>query len=435
MATLLLDRQSSMTGGERRLAQRLEQKLPDDCLVWYDVPISGGTLQQQHPDFIILDPRRGILILEVTDFQLSTIQEMNKLEWKIRINSKNDQETTIKSISNPLEQARRYAHQVNQVLEQDPGLRTPRGKLKIVWSYGVVLTNIPRSKFDEYRINETMDPNRVLCQNEMVDSVDPVAFRNRLSSMFPFPMDTTLTQADIDRVRWSIFPEVRMPSRTMMFPVVPKTDAVSEGPATWETPSIVKILDLHQEQLARNIGQGHRVIHGVAGSGKTHLLIYRAEYIAKQQQRRRLDQQGAGKPILVLCYNQLLATHLAHVMTTKGIDGQVVAVTFHKWCRDLLVELGEGLPSPARGDVGKFMADMVTRVVDAVDRGAIPSGQYSAILVDEGHDFEPEWLKLIVRMVGEETNSLLLLYDDAQSIYVGSEKENYFRRRQNVGLL
>jgi superfamily I DNA and RNA helicase len=89
------------------------------------------------------------------------------------------------------------------------------------------------------------------------------------------------------------------------------------------------------------------------------------------------------------------------------------------------VKFGEGLPSPARGDAGKLMADMVSRVVDAVDRGAIPSGQYSAILIDEGHDFEPEWLKLIVRMVGEETNSLLLLYDDAQSTYVGSEKRSF----------
>ncbi len=30
---------SSMTGGERRLAERLEQKLDADYLLWYDVPI------------------------------------------------------------------------------------------------------------------------------------------------------------------------------------------------------------------------------------------------------------------------------------------------------------------------------------------------------------------------------------------------------------
>jgi hypothetical protein len=39
------------------------------------------------------------------------------------------------------------------------------------------------------------------------------------------------------------------------------------------------------------------------------------------------------------------------------------------------------------------------------------------VLIDEGHDFAPEWLKLAAQMVDPATNSLLLLYDDAQSIY------------------
>lgn len=40
---------SRMTGGERRLAQRLEAKLDDDYLLWYDVPVGPKVL---HPDFI-----------------------------------------------------------------------------------------------------------------------------------------------------------------------------------------------------------------------------------------------------------------------------------------------------------------------------------------------------------------------------------------------
>ena len=36
-------------------------------------------------------------------------------------------------------------------------------------------------------------------------------------------------------------------------------------------------------ELARSLGDGHRVIHGVAGSGKTMILGYRAEYLAKAQ--------------------------------------------------------------------------------------------------------------------------------------------------------
>jgi superfamily I DNA/RNA helicase len=60
---------------------------------------------------------------------------------------------------------------------------------------------------------------------------------------------------------------------------------------------------------------------------------------------------------------------------------------------------------------------MVAGVIRGVDRGQIPAGQYQAVLIDEGHDFEAEWLKLAAQMVDPATNSLLLLYDDAQSIY------------------
>jgi superfamily I DNA and RNA helicase len=64
----------------------------------------------------------------------------------------------------------------------------------------------------------------------------------------------------------------------------------------------------------------------------------------------------------------------------------------------------------------KYYDRLVERVIDAAEKGAIPKAQYGAVLIDEGHDFEPEWLKLVVSMVDTDTNSLLLLYDDAQSI-------------------
>ena len=42
---------SRMTPGERRVAERLEHKLDDDYLVWYDVPVGP---KQSHPDFVLL---------------------------------------------------------------------------------------------------------------------------------------------------------------------------------------------------------------------------------------------------------------------------------------------------------------------------------------------------------------------------------------------
>ena len=55
----------------------------------------------------------------------------------------------------------------------------------------------------------------------------------------------------------------------------------------------------------------------------------------------------------------------------------------------------------------------------------IPSAQYEAVLIDEGHDFEPDWFKLVVQMVDPNSNSLLVLYDDAQSIYSRGRKQKF----------
>lgn len=47
------------------------------------------------------------------------------------------------------------------------------------------------------------------------------------------------------------------------------------------------------------------------------------------------------------------------------------------------------------------------------------------MVIDEGHDFESEWLRLVSQMVDPATDSLLLLYDDAQSIYRNSRGLNF----------
>ena len=115
---------------------------------------------------------------------------------------------------------------------------------------------------------------------------------------------------------------------------------------------------------------------------------------------------------------------LHKVMEAKGLGATVHARHFHRWCRDQLVAYGQTLPANNL-PVDAKMADMVQRVIDAVERKHIPSGQYQAVLIDEGHDFAPEWLKLVTQMVDPTTNSLLLLYDDAQSIYERARSKQF----------
>ena len=88
---------SRMTGGEKRLARRLEDKLEDDYLIWYDVPVGRGNT---HPDFIVFNPRRGLLVLEVKDWRRDSIKAIDRQSVDLITN------TGLKRKTNPLEQAR-----------------------------------------------------------------------------------------------------------------------------------------------------------------------------------------------------------------------------------------------------------------------------------------------------------------------------------------
>jgi hypothetical protein len=379
---------SRMTQGERRTAERLEQKLDDDYLVWFDVPVGP---KHAHPDFVVLHPRRGLLILEVKDWRLETIRTASKQTWEILAQG------VPKSVPNPIEQARHYSHQVVDALSKDKRLINAEGKLAFPWSYGVVFTHITRRQFEAADLRFAIEPHRVICSDEMTATVETEDFQSRLWSMFPTLMRGVLSLPQIDRVRWILFPEVRVNTQLGLF----AADEEAEG----TLPDIMRVMDLQQEQLARSLGDGHRVIHGVAGSGKTMILSYRAEYLARAA--------TSSKPVLVLCYNQPLAVKLEALMVAKGLASRVHVRNFHKWCRQQLVAFGQALPAQSPD----MFDQMVAGVIRGVDRGQIPSGQYQAVLIDEGHDFEAGWLKLAAQMVDPSTNSLLLLYDDAQSIY------------------
>ncbi|UJJ52194.1 MULTISPECIES: 3'-5' exonuclease [Rhodanobacter] len=400
MATLIPTRNSClprMTGGEKRVSERLEQKLEDDYLLWYDVPVG---LKQRHPDFVVFHPRRGLLVLEVKDWKADTLRHADSTQFTLVT------ERGLVKENNPLLQARAYALEIGVVLERDPALRHPEGsryagKLIMPWGWGVVLANITRKQFDEGALGEVLPEHLVICRDELYETVDAEAFQQRLWAMFPQVYPVALTLPQIDRVRWHLFPELRVEAGSGQFGLFGPTDAAVRP---LEIPDLVKVMDAQQEQLARSIGGEHRIIHGVAGSGKTMILGFRAMQLARE----------LSKPILVLCYNKTLAARLEQLIGERGLSEKVQVYNFHKWCRKMLVAYHEPLP-PGSGKA--FVEALPPAVIAGVDRGRIPRAQYGAVLVDEGHDFEPDWYKLIVQMIDPVTNSLLVLYDDAQNIY------------------
>jgi hypothetical protein len=393
------------TPGERRFADRLRELLEEDYLCWYDVPVGP---RHQHPDFLLLHPGRGLLILEVKDWHLKTITEADPVRFTIDTGSGH------KVVPNPLEQARQYSHAVVEVLRRDAQLTNPAGSpyeghLTFPYGYGVVLTNITRNQVDGSGLADILPPHLIICKDEMTESAEAEEFQSRLWAMFNVRFESKLTLPQVERIRWCLFPELRIHEARLELEV--------PGSASEPTPAdALQVMDLAQEEIARGLGEGHRVIHGVAGSGKTLILAYRCQLLARTLQR----------PILVLVYNRSLASWLRHQFAAQGLEDRITVRTFHGWCFDQLRLYHVTSPPDSGYD------ELVHTMIRAVDSGQIPRAQYGAVLIDEGHDFEPEWLKLAVQMLDAESNSLLLLYDDAQSIYGRSRSRSFSFR--SVGI-
>ncbi|UZK03483.1 3'-5' exonuclease [Venatoribacter cucullus] len=392
-----------MTAGEKRFAQRLKDLLEDDYLVWYDIPVGR---ERRYPDFIILHPARGLLFIEVKDWKPETLVGLDKHQAQLQMAD------GLKKVANPLEQARQCMIQVVNRLKQDPQMLFAEGspfagKICMPYGYGAVFTNITRKQIQ----NGVSDADRelvlpdskVIYKDEMTESADAETFQQRLWDMFQFRFGEKLSLPQIDRIRWHLFPEVRIRLQDDLFGVDNGSDNSAATELVAEIPDITRIMDVQQEQLARSLGSGHRVIHGVAGSGKTLILGYRAELLAAT----------SSKPTLILCYNISLARKLKAIMSAKGLSERVSVMHFHDWCG---VQLKTYHVDLVPGDAPHW-EKQVTSVIQGVEAGHIPRAQYGAVLIDEGHDFEAEWLKLITQMIDPESDSLLLLYDDAQSIY------------------
>lgn len=394
---------TTATAGERLLFRTLKTYLPDDYIVYYEPEIRG-----KRPDFVIIGPDLGMIVLEVKDYTKSTLLQINHDEWHII--SKNGEQAVVKS---PLKQAKDYMYHISDVLKKDLNLIQTDGKykfsLKFPCGYGVVFTRL----FSYDMVNEglyyVIEPHLCLTRDEIDPEKEQFSeeiFIEKIFNMFtvPFRLKKPLTKEEINAIRYHLFPEVRI-------------SAEFKQPLPYQDQLLlslhdIKTMDLHQENLAKQIGDKNRLIRGVAGSGKTIILASRAKILAKEHPDWK---------ILVLCYNISLANALEQMIiqmlnepedlfdfdftTESGLiqksTKNILVRNFHSWLKYELNIREQDIPY----------------IIEKLEKKEAILPTYDAVLIDEGQDFEADWLKLVSLLINEETQSLLIVEDRAQKIY------------------
>jgi hypothetical protein len=399
---------TSATAGERLFFTTLKTYLPDDYIVYYEPEIQG-----RRPDFVIIGPDLGIVVLEVKDYTKKTLLQLNHDEWHI-INTSSGEQTIVKS---PMRQARDNMFHVVDVLKKDKNLIQLDGKykfqLKFPYGHGVVFTRLYSKDFVQDGLYSVVEPS--LCFTR--DEIDPdkegfseEILIEKILNMFvvPFRLREPLSFEDINAIRYHLFPEVRISAEFK--PPVPYQDQLLLSLHD------IKTMDLHQENLAKQIGDKNRLIRGVAGSGKTIILASRAKMLSKQ---------NPDWKILILCYNISLANAIQQMVNhmvnepedlfdfdpaAKSVQNQNIIVrNFHAWMKNDLKMKEQQLPN----------------LIEKLERKEAILPTYDAVLIDEGQDFEADWLRLVSLLINEDTQSLLLVEDRAQTIY--QRKRSYLQ--------
>ena len=163
---------------------------------------------------------------------------------------------------------------------------------------------------------------------------------------------------------------------------------------------ILRTLDRRQERLAHSLGPGYRLIRGVAGSGKTLVLTYRARHMARHFPHWR---------ILLLCFNKPLSLALTHQVAEH--DGVRVR-TLDALARDVLVDAGRAPDDERRPDFDRRRRDAIQAVSDLDE-----SGLYDMVLVDEAQDLDEAGLDLAWAMLKPGRDHFVMALDGAQMIY------------------
>jgi hypothetical protein len=339
---------ASSTAGERRLFTTLA-RLPDDCLVYYE-PV----VRRRYPDLIAILPEVGVLVIEVKDWRLAEVGSVNA----DRVNITRRGTATV--VPHPRRQARGYMLRLMDecrrlpqagVLMQKEGRHA--GGYTFPFCHIAVLSNINRSQIEREapELSLLFPSGTTITRDELAtwDALEPHALLARLKACFdPWWAFPKLTPAQIDIFRSVIHPEVVIRA----------------------SETNLAVLDLRQERNARALGDGHRIVYGVAGSGKTVLLVARAKLLAEDPEKR----------ILMLCYNRLLAQHLAVALAGHG---RVAVLTFHRWAYRCGVAFSEGEEDGAFGE----------RLLARLRGDAGLRGRYDAVLIDEAQDWPCSWFQ------------------------------------------
>lgn len=384
---------SFTTVGEETVYRFLHRAArPDSAfLVWYSPDI-----EDREPDFILLSPDCGLVVLEVKDWLAEQVVEADPRSALLRMGAKQERR------KQPLAQAREYVNSLLSLLGRQTATGGTGDKriLPCPVTWGAVFPHMRREEFNACGLGEVMDGSRVLCWDDLNEDspllrdASGQRLRQWLAEHFPPLFPFTLSGPQVAWLRGCIFPVVRLdlPQRG--------------GTSVPQQARTILALDHEQENLARTFGSGKTLITGPAGSGKTLILAHQAWNLPRVDRRIRR--------ILITCFNLSLVGYIRRLLARKGVGlgpDSVEVIPFYSLCERIL---GERLAHAS--EEGDYYELVVQESLKRLEGRHPLKDHWDAILVDEGQDFSPDMAQVLLRLLPAH-GTLTVAEDEHQQLY------------------
>lgn len=390
---------STLTDGEKTLLNKLKKIYEDttrECFLYVQPRIKGS-----EPDFILIDPNKGVAIFEVKDWSIGYIRKINK---------KNVETIDGKILHNPVLKANIYYNLVNGILSEIQSLIDNNGTFILnLRSFGVLI-NISQEELLENGIEGMFPeyPSKLITSKAIRRlDIDEIFGKER----------NNIRDVDVIAIRASIFPEIKIVKAAN------NLEEVRDTKGNYEKE--VMALDARQEKTARKIPFGHYMVTGVPGCGKTVMLLTRAIHLIKENPDWNIQILTYNKSLKAKLENRL--DQLADDLKFSEIKIENISIsTFHS----LALRIADVQVPEEDKNKFKFFETELPELALIKAKGV-----YDAILIDEYQDFRDSWIKLCIKLCKKykyETSSreekevinMFLAGDRLQSIY-NPEEQNW----------
>jgi hypothetical protein len=426
----------------RRVASAFQVALDESVICWFE-PLFDP--EGQKPHFVVLLPEQGIAVFEVLDLKSDTF--LGAFRGRVRF-LRDGREI---EVENPLVRADTLCEKLKARLLHEPRLR----HLQIPVKAGAIFPSLTAEEARKKGGESIIKPDCSLFKDEIdaaIAGTGETALLRKFTRILGAPAEQTTNPEAVNILRGLIQPEIvieRIGQSQRQAPgevrettqetahrtghgtvegnsrgetqgrTAGKSVGEAQGPTpgkTHERPEsqnqlqifaapqgeedIIRVMDLQQETMAKSLGDGHRVIRGVAGSGKTLILVYRARLMAQSFPQHRF---------LLTCYTRSLAGQLREILKEYP---NVDVDNLDSIMSDVIRKARLTHPGYKDDDSGDRVAEVALQGL-SVGHGP----RYHAVFLDEAQDFGTPGLQFAAGLLEPGKDDLVIVADAAQNIF------------------